>query len=452
MVMQSVVRLQNDRASFPMSLTGSLLATGLAVCLLCQGPLHSNSWAGAAAVTLIYVSMAAVVHGLAIVVLRNVFRDHIQVNLSRLLWAIWIPVAWLPLLGVLTVESSAWVLAVMPMLGLAATVLLTQERHVADETEIEHKPAELFLPLDTTPLFSMLAPALGTALFLHTGVAAAGAGLFWLAALLFTLSCIVPAWRALAHTRHLARPWTAAITSGLVLLCTWIALLPVFFVTHAGFALSTRNHHGSASMGPRLGSTAAGYSGVILLPPALKHQTHIETPQSLVHATGVAKQPDKILFDGQYWYFQDPDDHPRVDAHVVRGDPLKANVHSTDRFRLLMEAHQALPTPIELQDTSALKVQMVNAETERGTIAVEILLKDRSSMTQATSLGVSVLQSSTAPTIDARRAPVTETLTFKIPDRLKKKRFDEITVRIRPDVLHEVKGSAVSVQSFTLER
>ncbi|HEY4355688.1 MAG TPA: hypothetical protein VGN16_08080 [Acidobacteriaceae bacterium] len=448
--MQSVVRLQNDRTSFPMSFAGSLVATGLAVCFLCQGPLRSNSWVGAAAITLIYVSMAAVVHGLAIVALRGVFREHIHVNLSRLLWAIWIPVAWLPLLGILTVESSAWVLAVMPMLGLAATVLLTQERVTVEDSNADHTPAELFAPLDTTPLLSMLAPALATAFFLHAGVAAAGAGSTWLAGLLLTLSCIVPAWRALAHTRNLARPWTAAITSGMVLLCTWIALLPVFFVTHAGFALSSHNHNGSA-MGPRLGSTAAGYSGIILLPPAPKHQTHIEIPASLIHSAGIPKQPDVIPFDGQYWYFQDPDDRPRPDAHVVRGDPTKARIHSTDRLRLLMEAHQTLSTPIALQDSSVLKVRMVNAETERGTIAVEILLKDPSER-WPTSLGVLVLQSSTAPTIDAKRAPVAETLNFKIPDRLKQKRFDEITVRIRPDVLHEVKGSAVSVQSFTLER
>src|ERR1700761_4853273 len=159
MVMQGIVRLQNDRTSFPVSLAGSLIATGLAVCLLCQGPLHSRSWMGAAAVTLIYVSMAAVVHGLAIVALRGVFRDHIQVNLSRLLWAIWIPVAWLPLLGVLTVESSAWVLLVMPMVGLAGTVLLTQERAAVEDTEAEHTPAEMFSPLDSVPLLSMLAPA-----------------------------------------------------------------------------------------------------------------------------------------------------------------------------------------------------------------------------------------------------------------------------------------------------
>ena len=85
---------------------------------------------------------------------------------------------------------------------------------------------------------------------------------------------------------------------------------------------------------------------VLTLP--VKAHPRVEPPKRSERSefSNVFRKPVVIPFDGAYWYFKQPDTHPKADAHHEEGDPIKANVRSTDRRELAMEAHQTLGSAI----------------------------------------------------------------------------------------------------------
>jgi hypothetical protein len=99
------------------------------------------------------------------------------------------------------------------------------------------------------------------------------------------------------------------------------------------------------------------YPGVILTLPAKPHP-RIVSPTASVETSfsSALSKPVIISFDGVYWYFKQPDTRPRPDALMKQGDPMKANVRSTDHRELAMEAHQRLPTPISGDCCHALRI------------------------------------------------------------------------------------------------
>lgn len=459
MVLQDTQHLgQPDDTSFPIGLAGSLLATGLAVTLLCQQPIRRGlTWRGAAFVALAYVLTTALVHAGALVAVRGLFRDHVQARITRLLWALWIPIAWLPLLGVLTVKDSPWVLAVFPVLSIAATALLTQERTPPAAEEFPDQARGMLFMLPPEPVFwRALAPSFATAATLQGGVAALAAGHDWVAGFLFSLSCVVPAWRLLERTRGLGTIRIAAATSAVVVMLTWIALLPMLLAEQfAGGipGLTGPPRHIAGLSARRAFSQGTGYSGIILLPPLPKHQAVLlPTPEAYSSkAATKSRTPEVIPFDGQYWYFKSPDAGPRPDARVVHADPLKAIIHSTDPLPLSMEAHQSFPLALPLHTASMLRLDLVNADTRPGTIAVEVILRSRSfSGSHALSLGSAALPSSTSPTLDLTRAPVHEALRFTLPRRLRGRSIDEISIRLLPEPSRARGGAEIAVQDFAL--
>jgi hypothetical protein len=155
-----------------------------------------------------------------------------------------------------------------------------------------------------------------------------------------------------------------------------------------------------------------------------------------------------IPFDGTYWYFKS---RPTPNAHVVQGDPIKNHITSTDMLPISMEAHQPLGREMALNCCRSLQLNVVNADAVPGRITLEVLLRDKDGKTvTTTSLGSKVLASSTVSPMPLHRAPVQETLLFRIPAGAKSKRFDEITVRIVPERSRSLAGPSVSVQSFML--
>ena len=458
MVLENLQRFeQPDNTSFPISLAGSLLATGLAVSLLCQQPLQRGlGWRGVAGVTVMYIATAGAVHAGAVLALRRFFREYMHARAMRLLWAVWIPVAWLPLLGVLTAKNSVWVLAVLPVLSLAATALLTQERTLPSGCGAVE--AELGLRLirpHETPVLRMLAPSLATAAAFQAGCAATALDHEWLAGLLFSLSCVLPAWRLLERTRRLGTLRMAGATSAVVLVLTWVALLPVLLTAQAGLGhpwLAAASRRSVAFPGRLVARPGAGYSGIILLPPVPKHQPMLPPPPETYNTQPRAsKEPTVIPFDGQYWYFKAPDARPRPDARVVHADPLKAHVLSTDPLPLLMEAHQTFAFPLPLRNAGALRLDLVNADTRPGAIAAEVLLRTHSLMgSQAVSLGTVVLSSSTVTPMDLHRPAVRESLRFAIPRHLRGRAIDEISIRLLPERSRDLGGAEVAVKDFAL--
>ena len=136
---------------------------------------------------------------------------------------------------------------------------------------------------------------------------------------------------------------------------------------------------------------------------------------------------------------------------MVRGDPLKAHIVSTDSFPVYMEAHQQLGESVETDSCGSLRLTVVNADAMPGLITVEVLLRNTKEKTNSLSLGVKVLVSSTVAPMPLRRSPVQEVLTFPILSSASRGSVDEIVVRIRPESMQSLAGPHVSIRSFTLE-
>jgi hypothetical protein len=85
---------------------------------------------------------------------------------------------------------------------------------------------------------------------------------------------------------------------------------------------------------------SSDYSGVILtLPPKSHPRIEPPAPSDSTNFSTALPKPVIIPFDGAYWYFIRPDPRPRADARIQHGDPIKANVRSTDHRELAMESH-----------------------------------------------------------------------------------------------------------------
>jgi hypothetical protein len=194
------------------------------------------------------------------------------------------------------------------------------------------------------------------------------------------------------------------------------------------------------------------YSGVILTLPAKPHpRIEPPTPSDQINLSTALPKPVIIPFDGAYWYFKQPDTRPKADARIQQGDPIKANVRSTDRRPLSMEAHQMLPTPISVDCCHAMRIDLLNGDDRPGLIRVELLLKDTSVKHGASLLLGSVpIPSSQLQHIPLNRSPVPESLRFQMPATAHGRRFDEITVVIKPASDRALAGSKIAIQNFVL--
>ena len=120
-----------------------------------------------------------------------------------------------------------------------------------------------------------------------------------------------------------------------------------------------------------------------------------------------------------------------------------------------MEAHQRLASPLDMNCCRSIRVALHNADTVPGSISVEILLRDRVAPADTpagatVSLGDRLVLSSVPPRFALNRPPVDEILTFPIPLPAAGRRFDEITVAIKPALDRRRAGAHIAVQSFEL--
>ena len=245
----------------------------------------------------------------------------------------------------------------------------------------------------------------------------------------------------------------------IVILFTGTALLP--FLKHSRFAaglnalLRTRTIASTtplSKVNARIVVPGEDYSGVILVLPRKPHEKIVPpAPANHTQLINVLAKPVIIPFDGVYWYFKRPDQRPKADAPTVRGDPTKANIHSTDFQPLSMEAHQYLGNPIKMDCCNAIRLAIQNADDRPGAIYMEILLKDTTSKGSSTqSLGSLVVRSSEDRHMSLNRPMVQEVLSFSLPPGARGKQFDEITVVIKPAKERARAGAHIAVQHFEL--
>ncbi|HVG27448.1 MAG TPA: hypothetical protein VM865_07565 [Acidobacteriaceae bacterium] len=461
---------QDGTVTWPLG--GSFLLTGVVVAFVCAPPtLHS--WKQLLLLACFYLLVAACVHTLAVMVVYRLQRGggslREWVLLWPTVWGAWIAVVWLPLAALLTNEHSRWISVVLPVTAVFA-VLYARSRQALEEAESDGvaeagrvEGSGLFVLEEPAPLWRVLLPCVLTAVALEGAMAMLGAEHAWIAGALLACAAAYVTDRLLKRTvsgnsagRDRTMRQASTGNSVAVWMLTVLALLPFL----AGVTSAVRGIMGmpaavqAAPHAPRLPSGgspgSSGYTGVILTLP--RKPREVIAPRLGTHVQGFSKSR-LIPFDGTYWYFKSPDTRPAPNARVVQGDPLKRQIRSADALPLLMEAHQPLGDEMEMSCCRTLQLNLVNADAVPGTIALEAVLRDTSGRTiTAVALGSKVLPSSTVSPMPLHREPVHETMVFAIPRSASGRRFDEITVRLKPERTRWLAGPHVSIESFLFER
>lgn len=393
------------------------------------------------------------------------------------LTALWIP-AWL-----LFIET--WSLLMIA----AGTICLACLGAFLKLCQIEAAPAEIqpSRPEPGTPfLFSdgllarKLLPSLLLVLLFDAVIALAATRWFVMASIASGVFAGVLAWRA--AVRSSATGGGQAVLSGsrqttiaaAAFLFTVIALLPYLRVGVLGgfnFHLGKNVTRNSAAV-PKdaASSNSDGYVGIILL-PMTEQQKKIIAPvkRTLVPNFGVKiAESMEIPFDGQYWYFKWPEKQPRPTARVVRGSSTKTQVRSSDRYPLLMEAHQKLAEPLDLGCCSAMDLVVENGDQLDGPISLELWVKKLPNAQAAARQRVNAVAPEQAPhylgtvAIPSSELPIAqrpnvsgrlveEKLRFPIPAAMDGTNFDEITVVVRQAPERARMGAKVAIKKFVLE-
>ena len=424
-------------ASLAVPLTASLFLTGGAVWFICRTPMHTSLTLPrlfATAAFFLLVTIAA--HLFVIWSSRRIFRDQIETPARLLIFATWPSVVWLPLLVLLIKENSGLMTFVPPLIAASAASSLKSWSSAQGDSAMTPPEAGAISTLFHVPnapsFLRTVTPAVITSIAFQAAVTQLALGRPLTAGSLFAACTFLPIWtypiklQPFASSRDTISSLRAALPRTLtVLLLLAIALIP-YLKSGGGLAgrlsalLQTKPSPTSNPSTKNPTSSPApdqSYSGVILLlPPKPHHEIVPPPPATPEQFSSLQKKPVVIPFDGQYWYFKQPDHRPKPDAPVVHGDPTKKNIRSTDMRSLSMEAHQRLDTPIKMDCCRAIRLAIQNADNRPGAIFVEILLKDRASKPTGTqSLGTFVIPSSEDRHISLTRHPVEEILELPAP-------------------------------------
>lgn len=191
----------------------------------------------------------------------------------------------------------------------------------------------------------------------------------------------------------------------------------------------------------------AGYESIILLPPPQKKQIifPLHTADSLFAPE--KSRPLVIRFDGNYWYLQPPDIRPGPTAHKAHGTPLAVNIKSSNSITILMEAHQTLGKPIRLASCREIQVEIENRDNQSSAIQMAVLLTDSRLPGKPTLyLGQKPLLASESDSSQ----PEHQTLRFAIPAHTSLRKFDQITIKLLPDIEHSLVAPKIAIEQFQL--
>jgi hypothetical protein len=446
-------------ASITRPMIASLAASIWAMVLVCRFELASTqSWRAVLIFPLVCLAITACVHGFVVVMVRRLSDDEEGLATRSLIAGIWIPVVWVPSLVVLGNAGSAWVAIVLPVIAGLATVVLLRSAAVADcPGDVADEVQTLFRLPDSTVLRQTIFPLLVASLSAQLGLIALLRTMVWVGGLLLAVACVLLLWRFMPRRQgrfeNNARSVVGCSLAALML--TTIAVIPYLKPGPGHDALERllrMERLKTAQVSAHIRPQSMGYSGIILTLPRKPREEVLPPPPSASSNPSLGR-PLVIKFDGAYWYFKEPDERPGPDARIVRGDPRKETIHSTNSLPLLMEAHQVVLPAIKLNCCSAIELNLINADARPGAISVEVLLRDKEARGgPAILLGTLPIVSSTVTNVDLNRAPIAETLSFPIPRVVRTKQFSEITVRIKPSAERARAGSQISVESFVLVR
>jgi hypothetical protein len=451
-----------DAQRFTWPLIGSLVLTGIVVALVCVPPFAGLRSVGHLLwLACVYMLVAACVHALAVWSVYRIQKEGVRewALVWPVVWGAWIAVVWLPLVALLTYEHSSWVAGIVPLAAVFLTLFVVSRRRDEEDESSAWATVtgrELFAVDESPRLWRALVPSLLIVLAMDGGVALLAASHAWMAGVLFAAAAAYVAERLLSRTaarvkvRESSVRRASAGTSMTVWMLTVVALLP--FLLGVGVAvrgwMGMPAVHASVHVANFMHRAERGYQGIILTRPKMRHE--IVTPLLTANPEGFRKEEKTIPFDGQYWYFQAPNTRPGVDAHVVRADPAKSSIASTNSLPIVMEAHQRLAREMDMSCCRAVRLNVLNADAVPGSITLELQFRDNHGY--IVSMGRKVLPSSVVSPMPLHRAPVQETLVFQVPRAAKGKQIDEITVKVQPERSRSLAAPEVAIESFAFER
>ncbi|WP_035348239.1 hypothetical protein [Edaphobacter aggregans] len=387
--------------------------------------------------------------------------------------ALWIP-AW-----VLFVETWSLLMLLAGCVCLAILGIFLKRCDVEAAAEV---PGELQSPVhgvgfqfEAGAFRRMILPSFLLAVLVEAAVALMAARRFTLASVAVGVCAAVLGWRATQKTRvdagmgpMISRPRQVWLTAA-AFVFTVIALLPYLRVAPFRLLHGTPRPRVAEAASSAQPQNSEGYVGIILLPLSDEHKKiSLPVKRELVPTFGVKiAEPMEIPFDGQYWFFKAPDKQPRPTAKVVKGSTLKTTIRSSDRYPLLMEAHQKLDTPMDLGCCSAMDLVVQNGDRREGTIALELWVRkkadDRSEKARVNAvaaaqaphyLGTAVIPSSEQRVSlrgPATGSPPEERLRFPVPAAMDGVMFDEITVVVHSAPARATTGAQIAIRKFVLE-
>ena len=196
--------------------------------------------------------------------------------------------------------------------------------------------------------------------------------------------------------------------------------------------------------------TDQNFPGVILWPEIKEKYTILVAPLpswTITPLTTVPRTPFSIPFSGQYWMFKPPYIRPPEGSYFKREDPLDLSFVTTDHRPMSMEARQKLDHTIDLRCCRGIQIAISNADRYPGTIALELVLIDR---TGEVSLGKRQVTTHPAGGFWRASSPAPEILEFPIPASAGIREFDQIKVVFDRMALRVERSARISIQRFIL--
>ena len=430
------------------------LATGLNTAfvisyLICKPPSHTLSLTTRLVAPIIFMLVASIA-GIFGTWMMLPTGEHDQLRtLSRIGLRGWI---FLPTTAIFLHQGSP----LAPLIAIISAILIAISIHRLTASTTNPAP-ELIKPqpnLFTTEI--QISPSswlpLALSLCLYAAFAAAAQKEIELVTLLLAIWTLVVTLqiKAAQPTTGTQQPATNPRPYSLIaaaLCCAFIAL-SLSAVWHDRY-LGWSGAHPSGPKNPiaTTNRPSTGYQTIVLWP--LKKPEKV-IPSPPVHIDPLSPGTGKawiIPFYGPYWYFKVPGDTPGPNAQTTHADPLKAKIVSTDRFPLLMDAHQYLARPIDLTCCREIQVVFRNDAT-LGALAVALSLTD-SQKKRSQSLGVKLVAPTQRPSTGSL-IPTEETLIFSFPKSAAITKFDAITVTLVSTPTHSTAGRKVAIEKFIM--
>jgi hypothetical protein len=452
-------RSQQVSSPLVLPMLGSILTTSIIASILILPPSRPTlSFQQLLLRAAFDLTVAICIHVVTVWSIWRLIREYVEPSVGTLTVHIWAAVVWLPLITTLTAERSLWISCIVPWAFANAITFLNLWSTLPQDDEPVAPIGRVFLqPIPTPPLWRGLLPYCITVVTMQAGLASLVTGHPWSATALISAGVMLflvrhPFVQGMAKSRHKFSRFSLLQTAAVFFLIS-TALTPYLQKAYGLRSLASflAVHTPRVTLAAK-SATGSHYSGVILTLPAKPHP-RIEPPAAWDETSfsSALSKPVIIPFDGVYWYFKQPDTRPAADARIQQGDPIKANVRSTDYRELAMEAHQTLLNPISGDCCRAIRIDLLNGDDRPGPIRLELLLRDTSDKPNSSLLlGSITIPSSQLQHIALNRPPVPESLRFQMPAKAHGRRFDEITVVIKPSSGRALAGSKIAIQNFVL--